>query len=51
MERIIFDTVNYVLGGLLGAWLFQSCKYKWGKFFVGQLVVFVLILTLRYFVK
>lgn len=51
MDRILFNTINYILGGLVGAYIFKSCEYKWGRFFVTQLVIFVLILILRYFVK
>lgn len=51
MEKILFDTVNYILGGLVGAYIFKNCECKWGRFFATQFIIFVLIITLRYFVK
>lgn len=46
-DKIIFDTLNYVCGGIIGAYFFSKNKNSWPVFLAIQAVVFALIVFRR----
>lgn len=48
-DKVIMDTIQYLAGSIVGAYIFKSCGSSWPKFLTIQVVAGLLIILLRYY--